>query len=184
MKSVRGSSLSILRRVAAGLFITVAAGCGGDELDFADGGETEVRDISFQDDQISRGDATVAFFEFNFDKFDVSEGDDVYVTVRLPAGVRFRVDSAEIDGAFGDDDGVSPAIVRCANTDETFLYFTLDDDDLDDADSGSTDATLTLTVDGVQRGTGLVAASASRAFGLPSCFEAFDAEEAETLTVF
>lgn len=172
-------------RLFSALSLCLVAGCGGDdEFDIGDGGDTEIRDISFQDEVINVGEGTVAFFEFDFDNFDVQRGDDIFLTVRLPAGTSFRDDSAEIDGSFDDDERVRPTITQCGATGETFLFFTLDDSDLGSSDSSfSSDATLKLTIDANRPGQGLVAANASESFELPDCDRVFESEEVETLTV-
>ena len=123
-------------------------GCGGgdNDLGFFDRDDTEVRDMSFEDDDVNAGEASVLRVYFDYDNIDVETGDDVFVSVLLPKGLAFRTDSAEIDGGGSGDKGVTPRLISCSQSGETYLIFKLDRGDLNNAQSsGSSDAQLSMT---------------------------------------
>jgi hypothetical protein len=141
----------------AALVFTVGCGSGNDPI-FGGGEATNVDEIQAEDGVIGVGEGTVVRFDFSFDTNEVlSDDGDVQLVVRLPRGLRFRPDSAEIDGFGSDDKSVGAQVLECRDSGESYLLFNMDRFDLRNAQSpGNSDARLTLTVDGTKRSSSLV----------------------------
>jgi len=160
-------------------------GCSDDD-NFTGGGVTEVVEITADDSSIPVGGGTVVRFNFSFDQNDVFFDDgEVNLVVKLPAELSYRDNSAEIDRPGSRDKDTDPRVRRCLDG-ESFLSFTFDESDLDDADVpfDGGDASLKLTVDGERRG-GLVAIEAAADDGVVpfGCSQSFIPEEQEIISV-
>lgn len=165
-----------------------AAGCGsGNDPIFGGGGATNVDEIQAEDGVIGVGEGSVVRFDFSFDSSQVLSNDgNVQLVVRLPRGLRFRVDSAEIDGFGSDDKSVGAQVLECRETGESYLLFDMDRFDLRNAQSpgSGSDARLTLTVDGTKQSSTLVVEAKADndrvAFG---CDQTFIPDEQEVIAV-
>jgi hypothetical protein len=166
-------------RVISIVGLCLFVGCGGDS-DFIGGvRDTEVVGLSTDEDEVPVGEATVVSVELRYDNFDIGGGDDLYVAVLLPAGLSFRIDSAEIQGSFDNDERVRPQVITCGRSASSYLFFELDSGDLGGAVGGAgRDATLTFTADAVAAsGRVTLAARASESEVRPVCGGTFEAQE-------
>lgn len=145
----------MFRRIIVGCLAGAAcivSGCGSDNDDSSGPLDVQVVDVGIEQSVLIVGEASVIDVEFSFDAGQVfDDGRTVDVLVLLPAGVAFREGSSEIDVVGGDDDDVGAQVLSCPTTGETYLLFSLDENDLDVAENpdGNADARLTLTVDAV-----------------------------------
>lgn len=174
MRSIRWLTLIALT------FLSLGCTTGGDD-DFFD---AEVLDLDLQDDVLTKGDGTVLSTYFTFDTHGVfEEGEHVVLVVKLPPGLSYRDDTAEIDND-GGDDKVGAQITKCANGD-TYLTFDMDDHDLDNLQDppGDASAKITLTVDGNATGARLIEARARRDTVFFSCSQEFLEDQQIYLTV-
>ena len=165
------------------VFLTILAtliSCGGNSE------RTEVEDISIGNGNLTLGAKTVVGVEFSFDDYQVfNSADNIFLSVRLPNGVDFDAGSAEIQGAFGDED-IEPDVRVCDNG-QTILIFDLDDNDLDRASdpSGEADAKVNFSVVGEKSvSSANIEASAGKARPIISCSDNFLSQKVEGIKVF
>jgi hypothetical protein len=166
--------------------VMIVSGCGGGRSDFIGGSrDTEVVGLSADDEDVVVGSGTVVNVELRYDNFDVGTGDDFYVSVLLPAGLSFRLDSAEIQASFDNDKRVRPQVITCGRSESSYLFFELDSGDLGGSvGGGGRDATLSFTADAVSAaGVVTMAARASEGSAMPQCGETFEAQETAQLTL-
>ena len=167
--------------------LLISVGCGGDDDDLGSRSAARVIDIEVDDASLVLGQGTVVRTNFSFDYQSVfSDGTNVVVVVKLGDGLRYRSDTAEIQGSGDDDNALGPQITRCLDG-TTFLVFDMDEHDLDDASNpdGGAGAQLSLTVDAVGAvGQTAVGGRADYDQSIFGCNETFFADEATGLTVF
>lgn len=179
MRSTSGMSVAFIVAISGVL------GCAEDNEYFGDG-TTEVVEIASEDSTIPDGGATILKFNFSYDQNSVFRDDgEVNLVVRLPRQLSYRDNSAEIDGPGSRDKDEDPVVKRCANG-ESFLSFTFNDNDLDEAQppSDGADAQLKLTVDAIASGQYVpVEARADEDTVLYSCAQVFNYDEQNILTV-
>ncbi len=160
-------------------------GCAEDD-DLYGEGTTEVVEISAEDSTIPEGGATILKVNFSYDQNAVFYDDgEVTLVIKLPRQLTYRDNSAEIDGPGSRDKDEDPIIKRCSNG-ESFLAFTFNENDLDDAQppTDGADAQLKLTVDAVVSGQYVpVEARADEDTVLYSCAQIFNYDEQDILTV-
>ena len=146
-----------------------------------------VTQLQTQDSELKVGDGTVLFTDIAYDVNDVFNfGDNIEVVVRLPSGVSYRNNTAELDGGKGGDSGLFPRITQCLSG-ITFLEFDLDDNDLSTAvaPNGDSDARIKLTLDAdAAVGNVQVQARAARNVLSYSCADPFSFDEAINLFLF
>lgn len=180
-----------MMRRAIGLKVCVlmalvgVVGCAEDDEYFGDG-TTEVVEIASEDSTIPEGGATILKFNFLYDQNSVFKDDgEVTLVVKLPRQLTYRDNSGEIDGPGSRDKDEDPIVKRCSSG-ESFLVFTFDENDLDDAQppSDGADAQLKMTVDAVASGQFVpVEARADEDTVLYSCAQVFNYDEQDVLTV-
>ncbi len=171
-----------LQTLGVGLLFLTA--CGSDSEDFF--GDTQVETLSVNDSTIQLGEGTVLAVEFSFDENRVlSGGKNVRLVVKLPAELRYRDETAEIEEDFSDRK-IGAQVTRCAATGESYLLFDMDDNDLENASTpgNGADAKLKLTIDGISRAQfTVVAAQAREATPLFACGENFISDEQIAVSV-
>jgi hypothetical protein len=177
---------SLSRIVVASLVVASGVvGCAEDDENYGEG-TTEVVEISAQDSTIPAGGATILKVNFSYDQNAVFYDDEeVTLVIKLPRQLAYRDNSAEIDGPGSRDKDEDPVIKKCTNG-ESFLAFTFNENDLDDAQppSDGADAQLKLTVDAVSTGQYVpVEARADEDTVLYSCAQIFNYDEQDILTV-
>ena len=164
-----------------------SVGCGGSDDIFGSGGRTEVDEIRADDTVLALGEGTVVKFNFSFDNDDVLNDDgNVRLVVKLPNGLKYRADSAEIDELGNSDRDIGAQLLECSASGESYLLFDMDRFDLRSASSpdSDSDAQLKLTVDGVRRGSTLVIeARADKDRVAYGCQQTFIPDEQEVLSV-
>lgn len=148
----RGALRQSLRFTLMSIIALGLVGCGGDDDDDDDftGENAEVVELGAEDTSLRVGDATVVRTDITFSDDEVfNDNRSVVVVVKLPAGLRFREGTAEVQGSGGDEQ-IGARVSRCSNG-ETFVEFEVDDDDLDFAENpdGDADGRITFTVDAV-----------------------------------
>ncbi len=176
---MRGGSAALL------FVLSGAIGCSQDNEYFGDG-TTEVVEISSEDSTIPDGGATILKFNFSYDQNSVfNDNGEINLVVRLPRQLTYRDNSAEIDGPGSRDKDEDPVVRRCANG-QSYLAFTFNKNDLDEAQppSDGADAQLKMTVDAVAPGQYVpVEARADEDTVLYSCAQVFNYDEQNILTV-
>jgi len=134
------------------LIVSSLIGCSNDDDNNNDSFTLAgVQEVVFETPSIEVGQETVLAVSFSFNEQDIFTGEDsVFVAVKLPKELSYHNGSAEIDGAFNDDNKVIPQILRC-NDGQNILVFDLDSNDLENAAPPNliSDALLTLTVKGI-----------------------------------
>jgi hypothetical protein len=176
----------ISRLIAASVvMLSGGVGCAEDD-DYFGEGTTEVVEISSQDSTIPNGGATILKVNFSYDQNAVFYDDEeVVLVIKLPRQLSYRDNSAEIDGPGSRDKDEDPLIKRCANG-ESYLAFTFNENDLDDAQPplDGAEAQLKLTVDAVATGQYVpVEARADEDTVLYSCAQIFNYDEQDILSV-
>lgn len=130
------------------LIAVLGVGCGGNGSTSGGSAVSLVLDSSV----LNVGQSSVATLEFSFKADEVfNHGENVAITVRLPAGVGFHPESGEIDLPGGSDESVGNQVTNCGGTGESYVVFNLGRQDLLLAvnPDGDADARLTFTVDGI-----------------------------------
>ena len=175
----------VLARVALGLVLALAVGCGGDQ-NLSGSGVTEVVEIQSNDSTIPLRGGAVIKCNFAFDRNDVFTGNGkVHLVVKLPAQLAYRDNSAELDRLSGNDRDADPSIKICPSGD-TFLSWIFDKSDLKDSanplDGG--EAQLKLTVDGAVIGEFVtIQATADDGVVRYECEREFRSDEEEVVSV-
>lgn len=174
-------SLSLL----ASVVYLLAVGC-TDSTNTDGSGVTQVVSIESDQDQIAVGEESVFYIDFDFDENEVYfEGGAVNLVVRLPAALSYLMYSAEVNEYGSADNSVDPYIVRCGNG-SSYLVFSLDDNDLDEAYSpNDAEAQLKMTLVGRRPGYQvMVQATADDGLVQFGCEEEFVADESEAVIVY
>lgn len=170
--------------VSLGLIATgMLYGCGGDSNDGAD---VSVAEISSTSQVVTLRSGVVLAVDITYDASRVTGGETFNAVLRLPAALRFRANSAEIDGfTTVDDSGKTPVVTTCASG-EQFLAFDFSRTDLLRAanPSGNGDMRLNLTADGVARSNSAeIEAAAEEQLPAFGCGEPFNADQRLVLQV-
>lgn len=151
--------------------------------------DPSVINTSLDENQLVVGDSTILKIGLDYDRngnriFD--RPDDVSLVVKLPAGVRFRTGTAEIQGV-SDDEVVRPVVTNCDVSGEQFLDFDIDGDDLVSArdPSGAAEAEIRLTIDAASQTQGIVfiSAQADNNNVLYACGSAFASQSDSSIQV-
>lgn len=166
------------------LFVSLS-GC-TEDANYNGNTNTEVISISSNDDAIEDGSETVFYFDFDFDENAVffDEG-EVQLVVKLPRELSFVRDSAVINAAGSDNYEVAPYVLQCTDG-SSFLAFSLDSGDLDNASSPSdAEAQLKMTLQGRRPGIySVVQATASADYFSFGCTKQFNPDTFYSVVVY
>ena len=157
-----------------------------DNTDTNGNGNTEIISISSSLDQIAVGEGAIFYFDFDFDENEVYfDGGVVNIVVRVPPELSYLLYSAEIDENGSNDNSVNPYVLTCGDG-SSYLAFSLDDNDLDEAYSpDDSEAQLKLTLTGRRKGTfALVQAVATDTAFTFGCNQPFTADSALSVVVY
>ncbi len=163
--------------------IGTLVGCGGDSND---GDDVSVAEISSTSQVVGLRGGVVLAVDITYDASRVTGDESFNAVLRLPEALRFRANSAEIDGfTTVDDSGKTPVVTTCASG-EQFLAFDFSRTDLLRAanPSGNGDMRLNLTVDGITRSNSAeIEATAQEQRPAFGCSEPFNADQRLVLQV-
>ncbi len=165
------------------LLTGAVSGCGGSG---SGSNDVSVVDITSDARIINFGSGTVLAVNVSFDAERISNGEHLFIVVRLPPQVEYNVGTTEIDGLTTENDNAkTPILTNCASG-EQFLAIDVSSVDLLQAQnpSGDADMRLNLSIQGTTRGIDApIQATADDVVPAYACGQAFSAESEVMITV-
>ena len=127
--------------VTATIIIISYSACGDDNDGFDNpGSPAQVVSMRISENDLRLGSGEVLTVDFSFSAGDVfDDGDNIVLVVELPPALDFRRDTAELEGALGDN-RVQPKVTLCPTSKKKYLEFDFNDDDLAFASNPNGDA--------------------------------------------